>query len=74
MNTLARKVKAGTINSDEIAVLVEFTKQQGGIEYAERRMEEIAEESRVFIDQYVKEKAIKDALTAYLDYVIQRNY
>ncbi len=74
MNTLARKVKAGTINSDEIAVLVEFTKQQGGIEYAERRMEEIAVESRVFIDQYVKEKAIKDALTAYLDYVIQRNY
>ena len=74
MNTLARKVKAGTINSDEIAVLVEFTKQQGGIEYAERRMEEIAEDSRVFIDQYVKEKAIKDALTAYLDYVIQRNY
>ena len=74
MNTLARKVKAGTINSDEIAVLVEFTKECGGIEYAERRMEEIAEESRVFIDQYVKEKAIKDALTAYLDYVIQRNY
>ena len=74
MQTLARKVKAGTINADEIAVLVEFTKECGGIEYAERRMEEIAEESRVFIDQYVKEKAIKDALTAYLDYVIQRNY
>ena len=30
MQTLARKVKAGTINADEIAVLVEFTKQQGG--------------------------------------------
>ena len=74
MQTLARKVKAGTINADEIAVLVEFTKECGGIEYAERRMEEIADESRVFIDQYVKEKAIKDALTAYLDYVIQRNY
>ena len=74
MQTLARKVKAGTINADEIAVLVEFTKQQGGIEYAERRMEEIAAESRVFIDQYVKEKAVKEALTAYLEYVIQRNY
>ena len=46
----------------------------GGIEYAERRMEEIAAESRVFIDQYVKEKAVKEALTAYLEYVIQRNY
>ena len=74
MQTLARKVKAGTVNADEIAVLVEFTKEQGGIEYAEQRMEEIAREARIFIDLYVKEKAIKDALTAYLEYVIQRNY
>lgn len=74
MQNLARKVKAGTVNADEIAVLVEFTKQQGGIEYAERKMEEIANDALIFIDQYVKEKAIKDALTAYLEYVIQRNY
>ncbi len=74
MQTLARKVKAGTVNPDEIAVLVEFTKEQGGIEYAERRMEEIAEEARVFIEKYTKDKAVKEALTAYLEYVIQRNY
>ena len=74
MQNLACKVKAGTVNADEIAVLVEFTKQQGGIEYAERKMEEIAKDALIFIDQYVKEKAIKDALTAYLEYVIQRNY
>ena len=74
MHNLARKVKAGTINPDEIAVLVEFTKQRGGIEYAERKMDEIAVDARFFIDKYVKEKAIKDALTAYLEYVIQRNY
>ena len=74
MHTLARKVKSGTVNADEIAVLVEVTKEQGGIEYAEQKMEEIAVETRVFIDRYVKEKAIRDALTAYLEYVIQRNY
>lgn len=74
MHTLARKVKSGTVNADEIAVLVEFTKEQGGIQYAEHRMEEIAAEARVFIDRYVKEKAVRDALTAYLEYVIQRNY
>lgn len=74
MQTLARKVKAGTVNPDEIAVLVEFTKEQGGIEYAERRMEEIADDARVFINKYVKDIAVKDALTAYLEYVIQRNY
>ena len=74
MQTLARKVKSGTVNADEIAVLVEFTKEQGGIEYAEQKMEEFAREAKVFIDCNVKEKAIKDALTAYLEYVIQRSY
>ena len=74
MMNLARKVKAGTVSPDEISCLVEFTKRNGGIEYAERKMEEIAKEALIFIDQYAKEKAIKDALTAYLEYVIQRNY
>ena len=73
MQTLALKVKAGTINPDEIAVLVEFTKQQGGIEYAEQRMEEFSKECMGYINSSVKEKAVKDALTAYVDYVIQRN-
>ena len=73
MQTLALKVKAGTINLDEIAVLVEFTKQQGGIEYAEQRMEEFSKECMGYINSSVKEKAVKDALTAYVDYVIQRN-
>jgi octaprenyl-diphosphate synthase len=74
MLTLARKVKAGTINPDEIAVLVEFTKQQGGIEYAEQKMAEFSQLCKNYIDENVKEKAIRDALTAYVDYVVQRNY
>ena len=72
MMALANKVKARSINRDEIAVLVEFTKRQGGIEYAQKKMDEIACEARLFIDNYVKDKAISDALTAYLNYVIQR--
>ena len=72
MQTLARKVKAGTINPDEIAVLVEFTKQHGGIEYAERRMQEFSQICMDYINNSVKEKSIKDALTAYVDYVIER--
>ena len=74
MHTLAKKVKAGTINPDEIAVLVEFTKQQGGIEYAEQKMQEFSLLCKRYIDENVKEKAIKDSLTAYVDYVVQRNY
>ena len=72
MQTLARKVKAGTVNPDEIAVLVEFTKENGGIEYAERRMEEIGLEALKFIDEYVKPD-LKESFKTYLDYVIQRN-
>ena len=74
MQTLAKKVKAGTINQDEIAVLVEFTKQQGGIEYAEKRMQEFSNLCMQYIDQHVKENAIKESLKAYVDYVVQRNY
>ena len=74
MLTLAKKVKAGTINPDEIAVLVEFTKQQGGIEYAEQKMAEFSQLCKNYIDENVKEKAIREALTAYVDYVVQRNY
>jgi len=74
MITLAKKVKAGTINTDEIAVLVEFTKQSGGIDYAEQKMAEFSKMCMQFIDESVKDKAVKEALTAYVDYVVQRNY
>ena len=74
MITLARKVKAGSINRDEIAVLVAFTKEQGGIEYADKRMLDYHAEAKTFIDEYVKKAEIRDALIAYLDYVVQRNY
>ena len=70
--TLARKVKAGDVNPDEIAVLVEFAKQQGGIEYAEKRMWEFHAEAAEFIERRVGDSAIKTALNAYLDYVIKR--
>ena len=74
MHTLAKKVKAGTINADEIAVLVEFTKQAGGIEYAEQKMAEFSQICMQYIDENVADQAIKASLTAYVDYVVQRNY
>jgi len=73
MCALARKVKAGTVSADEIAVLVDFAKTHGGIEYAEKRMDDFAAEALDFIEKKVKEKTVKEALTAYLNFVIQRN-
>ena len=72
MMNLARKVKQGGVNADEIAVLVEFTKQAGGIEYAEKRMRDFHRMCQQYIDENVKSGELKDALTAYIDYVIER--
>ena len=69
---LAKKVKNGTINNDEIAILIEFAKQYGGIKYAEKKMEEFAVECQSFIDECVKPE-LKDSFKAYLEYVIQRD-
>ena len=73
MMNLARKVKAGTINRDEIAVLVEFTKQQGGIEYAEQAMLDYRSKAQMYVAS-IQKAEIREALNAYLDYVMQRNY
>lgn len=72
MIALARKVKARTITTEEIARLVEFTKQNGGIQYAERRMLDFHREAITFIENEVKSPEIAKAFQAYLDFVIQR--
>lgn len=73
MMSLARKVKTREINTDEIARLVAFTKANGGIEYAEQRMNEYRKSAMAFIDTYVSDLGIKSALTAYVDFIIDRN-
>ena len=69
MLALAKKVKAGTVTKDEIAKLVKFTKENGGIEYADQRMWELHAESVYFLEHEVHRKSLR----AYLDYVIERN-
>lgn len=71
MQSLAKKVKNGTVTPDEIASLVSFTKARGGIDYAMQKMEELAAEGLEFIRKSVKPE-LQDAFTAYLEYVIQR--
>ena len=70
---LAYKVKDRSISTDEIGKLVAYTKVNGGIEYAERRMWEFHDEACHFIDTYIHQDDIRQALRAYLDYVIKRN-
>lgn len=72
MIAIARKIKAHQISSDEIARLVEFTKQSGGIDYAEKRMWDFHSECMTFLESKVADEEIRKSLTAYVDYVIKR--
>ena len=72
MMKLARKVKSREISSEEIAQLVSFTKENGGIEYADKRMWDFHAEAMIFLDTYVEDRDVYNALKAYLDFVIER--
>ena len=73
MKAIARKVKSRDVSQEEISRLVAFTKANGGIEYAEQKMLELRSQCLQFIDTESVTEEIRIALTAYIDYVIQRN-
>ena len=73
MKSLALKVKDHTVSKDEIARLVDFTKLHGGIDYAEKRMNDFHKEALSFLDDYVADVDIRASLSAYLDFIILRN-
>lgn len=62
MMKLARKVKSREISSEEIAQLVAFTKENGGIEYADKRMWDFHAEAMNFLDTYVEDRDVYNAL------------
>ena len=72
MLAIAYKVKNGSVSKEEIARLVAFTKEHGGIEYAERRMWEMHAEALTFVEREVEDEDLKSSLRAYLDFVIER--
>lgn len=73
MLAIARKVKAHDVSQEEIAQLVAFTKANGGIEYAQQKMEELREECLEFVENYVSDASLKDSFNTYVDYIIGRN-
>ena len=73
MTVLVDKVKRGDANKEEIGKLVAFAKENGGIDYAYSKMEEFSAQAKSIVSS-IKEKAIRDALTAYIDYVSKRTF
>ena len=72
MKDLALKVRKGEVTPEEVAQLVAFTKENGGIEYAEAKMREFKNKAIGFIEEKIQDADIKQALNAYLDYVRER--
>ncbi len=68
---IAAKVKNGTATTDEIARLIEFSKANGGIEYATKVMIEFKEKALSLLAA-MEDTDVKKALVCYLDYVVER--
>ena len=71
MLALADKVKKGEADRAEIETLIAFAKQNGGIEYAERKMQELRTQAYAAIASF-KNDAVRKALEQYIDFVIDR--
>ena len=68
---IAFKVKEGTATPDEIVRLIEFTKDNGGIEYACRMIEQYKKKAFDLLAT-LPDSNICLALRTYLDYVVDR--
>ena len=72
MLNIARKVKDGNVSQDEIKQLVDFTKEYGGIDYAEKVMSQFHNECNKYIFDNVSDPQIQESLFKYVEFVIQR--
>lgn len=70
---IAMKVKNGTATTDEIARLIAFTKQNGGIEYAETVMREYCAKALDMLAATFVPSDVCTALETYLNYVVERD-
>ena len=72
MRKLALRIRALDASDEDIARFIEYTKVKGGIEYARQAMVDYRNKALALLPQLAGQ-AVKDALTAYIDYVIGRD-
>ena len=68
---IALRVKSGKATADEIARLIAFTKQHGGIEYAIQMMDDYRDKALDLLS-FAPASGVTDALAAYINYVVER--
>ncbi|MCQ2257036.1 MAG: polyprenyl synthetase family protein [Bacteroidaceae bacterium] len=71
MLDLAHKVKSGEVSQEDIDKLLAFTKNNGGIEYAVKVMNDYADKAKSLLDDYPDSDA-KQSLLTYVDFVVDR--
>ncbi|MCM1108272.1 MAG: polyprenyl synthetase family protein [Clostridium sp.] len=71
MRRLALKVRDGSATEEEIALLVDFTKRRGGIEYAYAAIENYRLRSHALLEE-CSDSRVAEALRGYVDFVVDR--
>lgn len=68
---LALRIRALEASQEEIEDFVRYVKQEGGIEYAQKVMTDYRNKAINLLPEFT-DNAIREALTMYIDYVIER--
>ena len=71
MRSLALKIRALEATNEEITLFIDFIKQSGGIEYAMKVMKDYRNKALELLPETTSAE-LKQALTSYIDYVIER--
>ena len=71
MLSLAHKAKLMKASEHDIAVLVEFAKNNGGIDYAREKMKYYVLQAKEILKSF-KNEEVKASLSAYIDFVTER--
>ena len=71
MKELALKIRALEATQDEINLFIDYVKRNGGIEYATQVMIDYRNKALDLLPQTASQD-LKEALTSYIDYVIER--
>lgn len=71
MRRLALRIRSLEATGAEIARFIDYVKRHGGIEYAVRAMQGYRDKALAMLPKS-SDAAVREALTAYIDYVIER--
>ena len=71
MIQLALKIRALEATQEEIALFIDYVKSNGGIQYATQVMKDYRDKALSVLPETTSSE-LREALTAYIDYVIER--